>query len=132
MQENTQEEKVDKRIITDEEKELYEKKCIELAAQHKCSKVHVFVAIKANDPECERVVAYIKEPDYINKLALIDKAVAMGSRQAAEELRMLYQITEESHPLTYGEHSECDRYKLGVAEFCIGLIQISVDVLKKK
>jgi hypothetical protein len=108
----------------------YEAKAVELATKHNCAKVYVYIGIK---PETyERIVSYIKEPNYITKLALMDKASQNGVNMAAEELRMICQIREESHPLTYGEEYECDPYKLGVVQVCINTIGMVIDAYKKK
>jgi len=117
--------------ITPEEKAQYEAKCIELAAKYGVPKVYPCVLFKHNDPTCERLVAFIKEPNYISKLAAMDKASTMGIHLAAEDLRLVNQIVEESHPWTCSDLAEFERYKLGVAQFCIGIIDISMNHLKK-
>jgi hypothetical protein len=133
QEQTTEEIIIDKRKITEDEKQIYEQKAIELAAKYKVAKVHVCVLIKSDSEDFERLVAYVREPDYMSKLALMDKASTLGIRMAAEELRMMFQCTgqDESHPYTCSDLAEFERYKLGVAEFCIGIVQISVDQLKK-
>jgi hypothetical protein len=116
-------------IISDEERKSYEDKCIELATAHNVGKVHVCVQFK---PETnERIVSYIKEPNYVSKLALMGKASELDMYAAGEELRLIYQIKEESHPLTYGETYDCEPYKLGVVQHCLGVITIVTNRFKK-
>lgn len=121
---------IDKSIITDEERQSYENKAQELSSKLN-SKVHVCVMFRANDPEFGRIVAYIKEPEYVNKLMYMDKVVNMGQRMVADEIREKYLIREESSPETYSDHQENDRYKIGVVEKCLSIIMMSQDVLKK-
>ncbi len=116
--------------LTEQEREEIEKKAIELASKHNVSKVHYYVHV-AHDRDNERIVAYVTEPNYLTKIALMDKARTIGLNMAADELRLICQLREESHPLTYGEHSECDKYKLGVSQMCIGVIDIALDMIKK-
>ena len=116
--------------LTEQEREEIEKKAIELASKHNVSKVHYYVHV-ATDRGNERIVSYITEPNYMTKIALMDKARMLGPNMAAEELRVMCQLKEESHPLTYGESSDCDKYKLGVSQKCLGVIDIALDEIKK-
>lgn len=116
--------------LTAEEVASYEAKCQELATKYNVPKVHVCVQFK---PETnERVVSYIQEPNYPTKLHLMDKSGERGMHWAGEELRSICQLKEESDSLTYGDAYECDKYKLGVAQFCLGIITIALNQFKKK
>jgi hypothetical protein len=121
----------DKALIGKDESAKYEAKCVELAEKYNVPKVYVCVQFKIGDEERERIVSYIKEPDYMTKLVAMDKAGTHGMHLAAEELRMVNILQEESHPLTYGDSIECEPYKLGVAQFCLDIIKIALNVLKK-
>lgn len=116
--------------LTDLEKEAFEKKCLELQEKLNVPKVHCCVQIK-QDGSNERIVSYIQEPNYVTKLALMDKSI-MGGWMAAEELRMMHQLKDHSHSLTYGDAYECEVYKLGVTKFCQNLIVFATDQFKKK
>lgn len=117
--------------LTKDEIKGYEAKCVELAQTHKCSKVHYCVQLK-RDGTNERVVSYIKEPSYQAKLALMSKVRPDNQFEVSDELRQLYLIQEASSPLTYGESSDCDPYKLGVVLKCVGLWDVYGEEHKKK
>lgn len=117
--------------LTPEEVAEIEANSVELAKTHQCGKVHAYVGIRSSHGN-ERVIAYIKEPNFQTKLGLMDKAAALGMHQAADELRQFCLLTEESHPLTKTEHPEGDPFKLGVVMKCLEIIEYSVNALKKK
>ena len=117
--------------ITEEERKQYEERCVELATKYNVPKVHVCVQVK-DDELNTRVVSYFKEPNYMTKLGLMDKAGTVGIHMAADELRLICQLKEESDPLTYSEHFTSDVYKLGLAQYCIGIIELISDKFKKK
>lgn len=116
--------------LTPEELKMYEEKADVLAAKLSVSKVYPVVLIEKDT--FERVVAFLKEPSYITKIRIMDKATMSGIYTAADELRELSIIKEESNILTYGEGSECDKYKLGVTDFCLTLVQRVQNQFKKK
>lgn len=121
--------------LSDDEKKQIVEKCAELAKKYECADVHACVQLRDGGGEGksnERIISYLKEPNYITKLAIMDKAAVLGTTMAADELRTMCQLQEESHPLTYGNSAECDYYKLGVTRFCIDLITYAIDVFKKK
>lgn len=118
--------------ITEDELQQYLDKCNELAKTHNVSQVHCCVQVKRDDGSMERIVSYIKEPSYMTKLALMDKAAQVGIMMAGEEFRLLCQLKDESHRLTYIEHHEADKYKLGVTRFCVDIIELVQDELGKK
>jgi hypothetical protein len=113
----------------EEQKTDYAAHCIELATKHNCKKVHVCVQL---DEEGNEVISYVKEPDYMSKLALMDKAGQIGMHMAGEELRALFQLKEESDRRTYSDKWEDEKYKLGVAQFCLSIIEIALNQFKKK
>lgn len=118
--------------LTDDEVKEIEKKCEELKTKHNVSLVYPCVQFK-NDGTNERVICYIAEPRFLDKLSLMDKSATLGMFHAANELRELYTLKEESNPLTYGESFECDRYKLGVTRFCLfNLVDTAENQYKKK
>lgn len=117
--------------LTDLEREQYEQKAAELAKECGVPKVYVSVQINRDNGN-ERIVSYIKEPNYMTKLHLMDKATALGSHQAGDEFREMCQIKEHSHPLTHSDHPEADKYKLGVVQRCLEIITMVLDEFKKK
>ena len=116
--------------ITETEQKQFEEKAKELARKYGVSKVHVYAGI---EPETnERIVGYLKEPSYLQKLMAMDKIHSVGVFMASNDLREAITIKEESHPLTYGEGFECDSYKLGMSTTCIPIIEIIQNSFKKK
>jgi hypothetical protein len=92
--------------------------------------VHMFLL--KNQKTGEPVVAYVKEPNYVSKVALMDSIISKGAVITGETMREACLIEKESHPLTYGNAPECDEYKLSIAINCIGLIKSVADEYKKK
>jgi hypothetical protein len=117
-------------ILSEEEKQEYEAKALELKEKYKCANVYTYIGI--HPTTLERIVSYIQEPNYMTKLALMDKAGQVGINMAGEELRMICQLKDESHPLTYGDTFESEPYKLGVVQLCITTITMIADAYKKK
>ncbi len=117
--------------LTDDERKAIDEKCLELATKHNVAKVYPYVHVAA-ERDNERIIAYITEPTYITKISLMDKSRNLGLHIAADELRELCLLRDESHAFTFGSESFCDKYKLGVATFCTNVIDIALDGLKKK
>lgn len=116
--------------LTDEEIKAYSDKADLLAVGKNVSKVHTVVQI---DPDTlERKVCYLSEPNYVTKLTVMDKALTVGPYIAGEELRQACVIKEESDAITYGDSPECDRYKLGVVDYCILMVKRLQNQFKKK
>lgn len=116
--------------ISAEEMAAFEAKAAELAVKYKCSKVHVYVGL---EPETnERIIAYFKEPSYLQKILAMDKIATVGVFMAGDELRSALVLTEESDPRTYGNTSNCDIYKLGLTSACVPIIEMAANQFKKK
>jgi len=115
--------------LTAEEIAILEQNCIELAKKYGVAKVHLYVGLTA---ENERIVGYIKEPTYLQKIYAMDKIASVGAFTAAEEMRAILTITEESNPHTYSTANDCDVYRLGMATTCLPIIEVSVNAFKKK
>lgn len=116
--------------LTDIELKEYQDKADSLAREKGVSKVHPIVQI---DPETlQRHVCYLSEPNYVTKLAVMDKAITVGPYMAGEELREACVIKEASDAITYGDSPECDRYKLGVVDYAILMVKRLQNQFKKK
>ena len=116
--------------LSDDEFKMYSDKADLLAVSKNVSKVHPVVQI---DPDTlERKVCYLSEPNYVTKLTVMDKALTVGPYIAGEELRQACVIKEESDAITYGDSPECDRYKLGVVDYCILMVRRLQNQFKKK
>lgn len=116
--------------LTEEENENLEKKAEELAKGIPgCSKVNIFVSIDKESKK--RHVAFLREPPYRTKILISDKAATIGLYSAADELRDSCLLKEHSDILFYGETLECDKYKLGLCDFCVGLVRRVVNAFKK-
>jgi hypothetical protein len=116
--------------LTDAELKNFDDKCEALAKELSVSKVHAVVQI---DPDTlERAVCYLKEPNYLTKIRVMDKATTMGVYTAAEELREVSVVREHSDAITYSESPESDRYKLGIVDYCLGMVTRLQNQFKKK
>ena len=62
----------------------------------------------------------------------MDKMTSIGVYMGANELREACTLKEYSDPLTYGDSPECDPYKMGVINFCMGIIHSFHPASKKK
>lgn len=116
--------------LSDKEKKEIDERCDTLAVKYSCSKVHAVVFIDAESKK--RTYCFLKEPNFVTKIAVMDKAAAIGIYNAAEELRQATVIKEESDPITYGETPECDDFKMGVVNFCVKVVRTKENVYKKK
>lgn len=116
--------------LSEDENKAYDDKAAHLAKELNVSKVHVVVQI---DKETfERTVCYLKEPNYPTKINVLNKASQLGAWAAGDELREASVIKESSDARTYGESAECDAYKLGITEYCMGMVTRMTNQFKKK
>lgn len=116
--------------LTEDEVKHYETRAEELAREKNVSKVHPIVQI---DPDTmQRHVCYLSEPNYVTKLAVMDKALTVGPYIAGEELRQACIIKEASDAITYSDSPESDRYKLGAVDYCILMVKRLQNQFKKK
>ena len=111
--------------LTKQEIEQYEAEAAKLAEKYKISKVHVYVGIADDD---SRVVGFIKEPSYLQKIVAMDKIAMVGPFTAGEELRETLTLKEESDPRTM----EMDEFKLGMASLAMTVIRAAENSFKKK
>lgn len=115
--------------LSEEEIQNYDQLAHELAEKYNVSKVHPVVMVDTETNE--RIVCFLKEPNYLSKLRIMDKASQLGAFSAGDELRELITLKDESDPRTYGSGTECDKYKLGVTNYCIAMIELSMNQFKK-
>lgn len=116
--------------LSESEIKAYSAKAEELAIREKVSKVHPVVQIA---PETlKRTVCYLREPNYLTKIRVMDKATTAGVYTAADELREACTMKDVSDPVTYGEGPESDSYKLGVTDYCLTLVTRLQNQFKKK
>ena len=119
-----------KEFLSEDEIAAYDSQCNELAKRESVPKVHCCVIVKPGT--FERVACFIREPNFPTKLNVLSKMVSLGIYPASDELREACTIKDASDPLTYGESAECDDYKLGVVNFCMGIIKPLQNVYDKK
>lgn len=118
--------------LTQEELDFYQQKADTLSVQPTVN-AKVYPVIFITPVTLDRVEAYLKEPKYVVKIRITDKISQLGIASAMDELRELCTIKEDSNPLTYGEGPECDRFKLGLVNFCSeNLMKSSINQHKKK
>lgn len=116
--------------LTESELDFYEATAAQLAKKYAVSKVHPVVYIDKDT--LKRTVCYLKEPNYLTKIRVLDKAATLGVYTASDELRVACTLKEESDPITYGDSSECDKYKLGVTDFAGTMVVKLQNQFKKK
>jgi len=109
--------------------DLIEEKCIELSKKYGVSKVHAYVGISETG---EKVIGFLKEPNYIQKIATMDKITTTGPFLAGDELRQAITLKEDSDPRTYNESPDCDAYRLGMTGMCVPIINVIQNTFKKK
>lgn len=115
--------------MTDKETQAIEAKCLELAAKYDTPRVHPYISEQEGQ---KPVIAFIKEPTYIQKMYAMDKLNSIGMLSAGDELRDILTIKEESDPITYGDTWQSDKYKLGIATLCITILEFAQNDFKKK
>lgn len=116
--------------LTTEEIAGYEAIAADLAKKYSVPEVHVYVGLV---PETnERVVGYIKEPSYLQKLFALDKAATAGTFMSGEALREILTLKEESDPRTFEDYSCNDKFKLAMVIKCVGIVSAIQDSYKKK
>ena len=115
--------------ITDEEITLYEQAAGVLAKKYNVAKVHVYIGLGEDN---ERIVGYLKEPTYVQKLMAMGKMSQTDPFMAAEEMRGVLTIEEDSDERTFSKSNECDKYRIGMATTCLTFLEIAANVLKKK
>lgn len=118
-------------ILNDEEIAMYDNAAKGIAAKRSIHKVHPVVLMDPDD-KWKRYVAYVSEPNYSTKISILNKSSQLGPWPAADEMREACILKEDSDPITYGESPECDRYKLGVTEYCMGIVSRFQNQFKKK
>ena len=122
--------KTDRSKLSDEEISAYDDRAAQLAKEKCVSKVHPVVMI---DPETlDRKVCYLTEPNYPTKIRVMDKAATLGPWTAADELREACTIKEASDAITYSEAPDSDRYKMGINDYCLLMVNRLSNQFKKK
>jgi hypothetical protein len=121
-----------KKELTAEENEYYQERATELAKKYNVSKVHVYVGI--DETTGERVVGYLKEPNYTQKIMAMDKIATVGIFVASDELRAALTLKGEgeSDERTYSDFGMYDSYKLGMAGTATTILEVVKNSFKKK
>ena len=123
-------------VLTDElsdiEWQQYNDRAKELARKYNVSKVHIYVGI--DEKTKERVVGYLKEPNYIQKIMAMDKIATVGIFMASDELRQALTLKDvnESDYRTYDDSGLFDEYKLGMAGTATTILEVVKNSFKKK
>ena len=106
-----------------EANETADKKAAELSAELGV-KVHPIVFQDSETSDC--VVGYLKEPNRMVKLAVMDKQLA-GMFSAAAEMYELILVKEHSDPRLWSENPEHDKFYLGGVRAAQDLIKMSIN-----
>ena len=112
-----------------EEIEILEQSCIDLAKKHNVVKVHLYVGLGEDN---ERIVGYLKEPSYQQKLMAMGKLSTTDPFLAAEERRGVLTSEEDSDERTFSKSNSCDKYRIGMATTCLTLLEVAANAFKKK
>jgi len=115
-----------KNILTPEEIANYEAKAVEIAKERGVPKVHPVVFIQP--VTFKRIVAYLRQPTFAEKLHAMDQALIAGVYMSANNLMELLIIKEHSDALVETD----DDAKMGVVDYCMGLVSRYQNQFAKK
>src|ERR1035437_5060556 len=118
------------KVLAPEEIAELESIAVELAKKYNVPKVHLYIGV--NPVTNERVVAYLKEPMFVQKIYIMDKVASVGMFSAANDLLEAVILKEESDPKTYEDYPANDDYRLGVVGTCVEIIEVVKNSYKKK
>lgn len=116
--------------LTPEEESFYKKRCEELCKEHNTINVHCYVSAQRG-ADGNRVVGYFKEPSFETKLIILDKANQFTPLLAAHELMQATLIREASSVEITSELPTFDAFRIGAVMFCLYIIKVHNNVLKK-
>lgn len=80
----------------------------------------------------EEVVGFVKEPDRLLKLRMLDKSQQDGAFSFAAQVYDSILLKEESDPRLSSLDSKYDRYYLGGVMEAYKMVEISINNFKKK
>ena len=116
--------------LTEAEILAFETKAQEIAKQRGYAQVHPVVFIM---PESlERIVAYLRNPSFTEKLYAMDQSAISGPWMASMNMMDLLLIKEESHALASSDAPQADNVKLGIVNYCLNLVTYYSNQFKKK
>lgn len=117
--------------LTEEQRAEMEEKAKALAIQFNVPKVH---PLAFYNPDTKTFVeCYLKEPNYMTKLVILDKVMSHGIHIASEDLRQACVITEHSDPITFSDAPQSDPFKLGVLNYISAeMVSTYTNQFKKK
>lgn len=116
--------------LTPEEVTLYEEKAQEIAKARGVQSVHPVVFIKPDTHE--RIVAYLRQPTFTEKLYAMDTAISAGVYMSASNLMELLLIKEESHQLATSDAPQADDVRMGIVDYCLNMVSRYQNQFKKK
>ena len=119
------EEQIDAKPLTTNEKA--QAKALELEKALKVYKVHPLIF---KEPSGEEIVGFIKEPERLTKIRMLDKSM-IGSISAAAECYDIILIKEASDPRMYSEAPEHDAIYIGAVMAAYDLIKYKTNTFKK-
>lgn len=93
-------------------------------------KVHPLV-FKIDEHDTELVVGFMREPNRMVKMRVLDKSI-LSPMTAAEEMLQAILIKEESDPRIYSEDPEFDKLYIGAVMRASEIIKFSQQLYKKK
>lgn len=86
----------------------------------------------ADKEKTDPVIGYLKDPDLLVKIRVLDKSSALGDFAGSYEMLQLCLVTEDSDPrISSTKHSD-HKYVLGACFEAQQMIQIALSQFKKK
>lgn len=116
-------------ISLNEMQEICENKAESLSKQYNARVIPVILRDEEN--EGGWVVGYMKEPNRITKLRMLDKSM-QGMITAAAELFEAVLLKDVSDARLYSDMAQHDKYYIGASLAANNFVQTSVDQFKKK
>lgn len=115
--------------LSEEEVAFYHAQELAFAEKYKTDIVRACVMISKDD--LSRVVCYLKDPEWLTKIKIMDMATQQGMYTAADYLRRLCTIESESDPRTFNPIKKDEKYKMGAVDYCLQLVERVINQLKK-
>lgn len=112
--------------LTPEEIANYEAKAVEIAKERGVPTVHPVVFIQPDTNK--RIVAYLRQPTFSEKLHAMDQALTAGVYMSAYNLSELLLIKDKSDAIVETN----DDARMGVVDYCMGLVSRYQNQFAKK
>lgn len=120
----------EKKLTPVEVKKQVTDRAAELEKKYDC-KIHPLLFNSQDDGDGEWIIGFMKEPNRLTKIRVLDKTLT-GMMVASAELLEAIILKEESDPRIMSEAPEYDKYYLGAVMAAQSIIKYSANTFKKK